>query len=60
MNQINLKPLKNFAKTKLDDCPILKEILMSESDSIEVQEFIAKSRVWMHVLELEKTKDRET
>jgi hypothetical protein len=56
MNQINLKPLKIFAKKKLHDYPILQRLLLEEAEKIDSSEFSMKVGIWTRLFEIEKEK----
>jgi thiamine phosphate synthase YjbQ (UPF0047 family) len=54
---LDIRPLKVFATQKLSVGSHLREILLTEKDTIPVQEFLAKLGVWLKLLEIESSKN---
>ncbi|MBS3054843.1 MAG: hypothetical protein J4431_04865 [Candidatus Aenigmarchaeota archaeon] len=50
---LDSKPLKAFARTELNECPILQHLLLAEPDHIEAEECLVKMGVWLRVLDEE-------
>lgn len=48
---LQLKSLKNFAKKKLNDYPITHDFILGEVDTIPLEEFIIKVKIWLQLLE---------
>jgi hypothetical protein len=55
--KINMRRLKDFAFTELPRSWILREIILSERDELDVSEFVAKAEIW---LKLAKGNDCES
>ena len=48
---VNLLPLKKFASTKLKNHKLLYRLILEENDTIPVNDFLVKGRVWLKILE---------
>jgi len=51
IRMLQLKSLKNFAKKKLNDYPITHDFILGEVDTIPLEEFIIKVKIWLQLLE---------
>jgi hypothetical protein len=45
--KVNVRRLKDFAFTELPNGWVLREILLSEHDELELFEFLAKVEIWL-------------
>lgn len=54
---VNIKSLRKFANDKLPWNSILRELLLSESDLMDAEEFLVKMEVWLRLLRIESNKD---
>jgi len=50
---VDIRDLKRFALEKLSSRPILKEIILSEKDSLGSMEFLVKMQIWQDLLRAE-------
>ena len=48
---IDLRPLKKFAKKRLNDYPITCKFILEEPEKIPVEEFVLKVKVWLQTME---------
>lgn len=48
--KVNTRRIKEFAIRKLPDGSTLKELLLSEKDEVDVEEFLAKVDLWLKLL----------
>lgn len=54
---VNVHPLKRMAAKVLPDDSILRRVLLSEPDSLEAGEYVAKLGTWLVILREEMTTD---
>jgi hypothetical protein len=47
--RVNISRLKDFAFSELPRSWILREIILSERDELDVSEFVAKAEVWLKI-----------
>jgi len=47
--KVDIRKLKNFAFTQLSKPSVLREILLSEEDELDVHVFVARSLVWLRL-----------
>jgi len=52
--EVNLKRLKQFAYDTLPKTSPLRDILLSESEHISKNDFLAKMNVWLKLLNVER------
>jgi len=52
--KVNIKKIKLFALEKLPKNWLLREIILSEHDQLDVNEFITKTEVWSKLFRSEK------
>lgn len=45
--KVNIQRLKDFAFTEIPRDWVLREIILSEHDELDVIEFIAKAEIWI-------------
>ena len=51
--RVDIHGLKRFALEKLSSRPFLREIILSEEDSLEPSEFVAKMQIWLKLFTAE-------
>jgi hypothetical protein len=51
--RVDMRGLKRFALEKLSSRPLLREIILSEEDSLEPSEFVAKMKIWLKLFSAE-------
>ncbi len=56
-NVVDVHPLKRTAAKILPDDSILRRVLLSEPDSLEAGEYVAKLGTWLVILREERTTD---
>jgi len=50
---VTIAPLKRFARIKLPQSSALREVLLTEGDSLSPIEFLSKLDIWLKLLERE-------
>ncbi len=45
--RVDIHGLKRFTLEKLSSRPLLREIILSEEDSLEPSEFVTKMQIWL-------------
>jgi len=51
--KINIRRIKEFAMAKLPKGSALRDVLLSESDDMDVNDFLAKMEIWLKLLRRE-------
>jgi hypothetical protein len=51
--KVNIRKMKEFALSSLPEGSVLKRILLSDKDEIEVVELVAKIDLWLKLLSME-------
>jgi hypothetical protein len=59
LKRINIRRLKDFAFTELPRNWVLREIILSERDELDVSEFVAKAEIWLKLAKEKKTVNRD-
>ena len=52
--RISMKPLKEFALSKLPKNSPLRDTILGEKDYITPEEFLAKGEIWVRLIKYEK------
>lgn len=56
--KIDIRKLRNFASTELCADSALREILLTESEEIDVSTFLARLPIWLQLSKLERGRER--
>ena len=51
--RVDIHCLKQYALEELSSRPLLREIILSEKDSLEPSEFVAKMQIWLQLFSAE-------
>ena len=54
-DKLNIRNLKEWARTRLPLGSALRKILLREDDSLGVEEFLAKSDTWLKLAHIENS-----
>jgi len=54
-NCVDIRKLKSFALEELPRSWTLRYILLSEKDILDVNEFLAKTEIWLKILKREES-----
>lgn len=50
LKRVNIRHLKNFASKTLPRDSIVRDLLLSEKDVLDAQEFVGKMEIWIKLL----------
>jgi hypothetical protein len=53
MKQVDMRPLKVFASKRLAKASLLREILLTEENQLNSEEFMALVKIWLKILKHE-------
>ena len=53
MKTVKTKPLKQFAISRLPRDSHLRELILTEKDTLKADEFLTLMRTWMRLLDIE-------
>ena len=51
--QVDIEPVKTFARRRLSGCKFLRELILQEPDLLDRREFVTKVLTWLRLLEKE-------